>query len=83
MDHIPVTAVGKIFKPELRLDATRRVLSDSLADLGQQVEITVSSDAQYGMTAQIHIHQPRDDWDAQAQQRLSQFKLQYTLLSTP
>ncbi len=83
VDHIPVTAVGKIFKPELRLDATRRVLSDSLADLGQQVEITVSSDAQYGMTAQIHIHQPRDDWGAQAQQRLSQFKLQYTLLSTP
>ena len=33
-EAIPVTAVGKIFKPELRFDAAKRVLEATLRDVG-------------------------------------------------
>jgi fatty-acyl-CoA synthase len=33
LDQMPLTAVGKIFKPKLRLDAMRRVAMDIAADV--------------------------------------------------
>ena len=42
IDPMPLTAVGKVFKPALRWDAARRVVERALADLGlpgQQVEV--------------------------------------------
>jgi fatty-acyl-CoA synthase len=44
VDSIPLTAVGKIFKPALRLDSTRRlvegVVHDELGLAGAQVSVT-------------------------------------------
>lgn len=80
VEYIPVTAVGKIFKPELRLDAMRRALTERLTDLGEKIRIDVIADAKYGMCAQIEVQQPSDHWERTAQQRLSLFKLKYTLL---
>ncbi|WP_205342434.1 acyl-CoA synthetase [Denitrificimonas caeni] len=81
LEHIPVTAVGKIFKPQLRLDAMRRVLLERLADLAEEVQIEVSADATYGMFAEIKLQHPSLNWQANAKQRLDLFKLRYSLVS--
>ena len=41
IEEIPLTPVGKIFKPALRWDATRRVFEKELAALGSDVESVV------------------------------------------
>lgn len=53
VDSIPVTTVGKIFKPALRADATRRAIEQALAGLGNAasgVRTSVGLDAK-GVTA--------------------------------
>jgi len=55
-DALPLTAVGKIFKPELRFDATRRVLEASLQKIGGNAVsfvVTVGADAKHGTFAQV------------------------------
>lgn len=79
IEHVPMTAVGKIFKPQLRLDAVRRVLAERLADLAKQVDIAVVKDAKHGISAQIKVQQPISDWERLATERLALFKLHYSL----
>jgi fatty-acyl-CoA synthase len=58
IDAMPLTPVGKIFKPALRWDAAQRVFSKELAALGdmaQSVEVTVGEDKVHGMLASIGI----------------------------
>jgi fatty-acyl-CoA synthase len=55
-ESIPVTAVGKIFKPELRFDAVRRTLEKALvavADGAVSLEVAVGADDRHGMLARI------------------------------
>ena len=81
LEQIPLTAVGKIFKPELRLDAMRRVLLERLGDLAAIVQVEVVADTKYGMSAKITMEQPSNNWYAITTQRLSLFKLHYSLES--
>lgn len=53
LDALPVTAVGKIFKPELRRLATERVLSKALADAGIDATVSAVIDAKHGLAAII------------------------------
>ncbi len=53
LDTMPVTAVGKIFKPSLRSLATRRVLESALNDIGISANVSVRTDKKLGMLAQI------------------------------
>lgn len=63
VDSIPVTAVGKIFKPELRRDAARRevnaVVADALGGEGAVIDVAVGGsrgmDVRVGLPAR---HQP-------------------------
>lgn len=50
--ELPLTAVGKVFKPELRRRAIARVLDATLADLGGSVSEVVD-DRKRGLTARI------------------------------
>ncbi|MBN9526499.1 MAG: acyl-CoA synthetase [Alphaproteobacteria bacterium] len=55
---MPVTAVGKIFKPTLRHDATRRVYDASLHPLREQgwrVTVTVAAHDLYGTLATVAL----------------------------
>lgn len=55
-EAIPLTAVGKIFKPELRFDATRRVLEAALLGIAggaATFDISVGADARHGTLAHI------------------------------
>jgi fatty-acyl-CoA synthase len=53
---MPLTGVGKIFKPALRLEAAQRAFAAALAPLkaeGATVEVTVRSDATHGTLAVV------------------------------
>ena len=52
MDELPKTAVGKIFKPDLRKSAMKRVFDAALSDLGAEV-VGVVEDKKRGLVAQI------------------------------
>ena len=59
IDAIPVTAVGKTFKPALRFDAIRRVYQAAVAELDSAIRVEVLGDERRGQLA--HIHLPRRD----------------------
>lgn len=53
VDPMPLTAVGKIFKPALRMDAMRRVAEQLLEGLGAAVEVRV--DATHGQVIRVTL----------------------------
>ncbi|GHO58647.1 acyl-CoA synthetase [Ktedonobacter robiniae] len=56
LDQMPVTAVGKIFKPPLRCDAVRRVYAEDLSAVlpaHLSLEIQIEPNHQYGMLATL------------------------------
>ena len=58
VDQLPLTAIAKIFKPELRQDAARRVFSALLQPLsgdGFEVEVEVGHEKKRGMVATIKL----------------------------
>ena len=58
VDQLPVTAVGKIFKPALRCDATRRAFDTALAPLctgGVEVKVEATPDDRYGIVARVTV----------------------------
>lgn len=59
IDAIPLTAVGKTFKPALRFDAIARVYQAAVDELHPDVRVEVLSDDKAGQLA--HIHLPNQD----------------------
>lgn len=58
IDAIPLTAVGKIFKPQLRWDAARRKVATMLADLqepGLDIAVTVGADPVHGSLITVRL----------------------------
>ena len=58
LDQLPVTAVGKIFKPALRCDATRRAFDAALAPLrtsGVELKVEAAPDDRYGVLARVTV----------------------------
>jgi fatty-acyl-CoA synthase len=58
VDQVPLTAVGKIFKPALRWDATKKAYEGelkALGDLAQSVEVSVGEDKVHGTNAVIRV----------------------------
>jgi fatty-acyl-CoA synthase len=56
LDKMPLTAVGKIYKPALRWDSTRRVYEkelEKIKDLVRSVRVSVGEDKVYGSLALI------------------------------
>lgn len=56
IDHIPLTAVGKIFKPVLRHQETRDALMASLAEAGLSVaDVIVKDDPAHGTIVEVRL----------------------------
>lgn len=72
LQEMPVTAVGKIFKPILRDAATRRVLSAALADAGIEASVVVAQDSRVGALATV-----RTEDEAAATEILDQYAVSY------
>jgi len=78
LEQMPLTAVGKIFKPALRGDAARRIFSERLQPLGiGDHAIEVKPDDRYGLLASINI--PAEVAPEPVKQRLDAFSITYEL----
>src|SRR3989338_1625522 len=55
IDTIPLTAVGKTFKPALRFDAIARVYQSALTEIDARLRVEVLSDDKRGQIAHIYI----------------------------
>ena len=53
MAEIPKTAVGKIFKPDLRKSAIRRIHGEALAAAGIEASIEVVEDKKLGLVSVV------------------------------
>ena len=53
LDNLPKTAVGKVFKPDLRKRATARIYADALAAAGIPARVEVVEDRRLGLVAEI------------------------------
>jgi acyl-CoA synthetase (AMP-forming)/AMP-acid ligase II len=55
LDELPKTAVGKVFKPDLRRHAITRIYNGALKDAGLSVEVVeVIEDKKRGLVARLH-----------------------------
>jgi len=86
IDQMPLTPVGKIFKPALRWDAIRRVYEAELHVLGQWVQsfaVTVKEDKVHGTMAHIRV-QPApgasgQEIESKVREALARFTVKYRL----
>jgi fatty-acyl-CoA synthase len=84
-ESIPVTAVGKVFKPELRYDVAKRVLEATLRGVGDgavSFEVSVGADARHGTLATV-IATPRRARDrsleSAAREALDRLSIRYEI----
>ncbi len=82
VDKMPLTAVGKIFKPALSWDATQKVYKQELEALGElvaSIHVEVSEDKVHGTKATIHI-KPHKGVDAETiEKRVPEILARYTV----
>jgi fatty-acyl-CoA synthase len=60
IDPMPLTGVGKVFKPQLRWDAARRVFTQALATLAEKglgVEVSVGAHGTHGSLATVTVRE--------------------------
>jgi fatty-acyl-CoA synthase len=84
---MPLTGVGKVFKPELRWDAARRVFAQLLAPLaeeGVEVAVQVAAHPIHGSLATISIRGAaqgaRARLEQQAKERLAPFVIRHEIV---
>jgi len=80
--QIPLTPVGKIFKPALRWDATRRVYEDELRGLGDMVEdlrIDVGEDKVHGTRVTVSVKPAAGQDMETVKERISELLARYTV----
>ncbi|MEM9085048.1 MAG: acyl-CoA synthetase [Pseudomonadota bacterium] len=80
LDAMPTTAVGKIFKPDLRVLAIARVLKDALNEIAPNASIEVEQSERHGLFARVaHVAQENQ---ATARQALDQHTIAYRFEET-
>ncbi len=79
LDTLPLTAVGKIYKPDLRRDAFRRVLETDLDEhlnAGLVTSIEVVEDTKYGQLALVSLATTDETQRAQIQRIVSRYPIE-------
>jgi len=86
VDEIPLTPVGKIFKPSLRWQSIQRVYEtelQALDDLAEKIEVSVNEDKIHGSIAKITIKSAPGvdavDIKTKADDTLARFTVKYKL----
>ncbi len=82
LDEVPLTPVGKIFKPALRWDAIRRVYERELQALGEtaeSVEVKVTEDKIHGCLATIRIRPAAGTSAKEVEQKVDTLLARYTI----
>ncbi len=87
IEHLPLTAVGKIFKPALRWDAVRRVYErelEALADLVGTRAVTVGEDPVFGTKAVLRVTlrtgTDLEDFRRRLAEQLQRYSVPYELI---
>ena len=70
VETVPMTAVGKIFKPILRQDAAERVVQGILNERGLQGDVEVTAGGPRGMSVRVTLADDGDHASSQLQQVL-------------
>jgi fatty-acyl-CoA synthase len=58
VDPMPLTGVGKIFKPALRMDAAEKVIRQEIANFeskGSNVDVEMENNPTHGLTARLKV----------------------------
>jgi fatty-acyl-CoA synthase len=82
LDEMPLTPVGKIFKPALRWDAIKRVYEaelDALGDIAESIEVSVAEDKVHGSMATINIKAAPQVSDDIVKDRVKKILARYTI----
>jgi fatty-acyl-CoA synthase len=86
IDAMPLTGVGKVFKPQLRWDAAQRVFAGALDDLSQRgasVSVSVNAHPVHGNLATVAIAgvpaAERSKIEQQVHERLNPFVLRHEI----
>ncbi len=82
IDQIPLTAVGKIFKPALRWDATQRVYEKELTalkDLSENVSVNVKEHKVHGTIVNISVKAKEGVTGQEIKKRIREILTRYTL----
>jgi fatty-acyl-CoA synthase len=85
VDAIPLTTVGKIYKPQLRCDAAQRLVNQIVCGqmgLGDAA-IRVREGGRRGMTVNVSLPQAPQAAVEQVQQALSGFLFEVEVVSQP
>ena len=79
---IPMTAVGKIYKPQLRCDATERLVRRAIEEVtGQALAQVVAKDAgKRGMAVTVTLSQSDAQWAASIEQALAGYQFESVVL---
>ena len=80
IEKMPVTAVGKIFKPELRHRALEFALSEALRCVGIEAKIQATADRVNGTVARICLGDPTRTM--QAEELLGKFTVKYAFTNS-
>ncbi len=81
IDAIPVTAVGKTFKPALRFDATRRALEGVLGAIAPGVKVEVVNDDRHGQVAEIRAPGLDEPLRALLEARMAGYSVKFRLMA--
>ncbi len=82
VDPMPVTAVGKIFKPALRYDAIKKVFDadlEALSELAESIEVTVKEDKIHGTVAIIAVKPKATADEANIREHIDEILGHYTV----
>lgn len=83
LDQVPLTPVGKVFKPALRWEATKRVCEAELGTLGdcaRSVEVTVSEDEVHGSSVNVTIERNPDASITEIEESVREILARYTIV---
>lgn len=81
-DEIPLTPVGKIFKPSLRWDATRRAYEkelEALGDMAESVQVKVGEDKTHGTRVEIRVRPAANTSMKSIEKKIAELLARYTV----
>ncbi|HXZ54269.1 MAG TPA: acyl-CoA synthetase, partial [Burkholderiales bacterium] len=86
IDSLPLTAVGKVFKPKLRWDAAERVFAEALATIanrGVDLSVTVGAHGTHGSLATVTVRgvppAGRETVEREVKERLAPFVMRHAI----
>ncbi|MBW1983692.1 MAG: acyl-CoA synthetase [Deltaproteobacteria bacterium] len=86
LENIPLTPIGKIFKPFLRWEATRRVYEkelEVLGDMAESIDVHVGEDKLHGTLARIKIkasaNAKKKDIEEKAKEILGRYTVRFEI----